>query len=106
MSSKDLKPMHFRALSELRNGSGKLDKKIVGICKGRKSAKQVLKDLEEKGWIERVGYGKFKLTEHGKQITSGKVSCEDCGRSFTNLNNLTGSMRCSHDNLSRSLQEY
>jgi hypothetical protein len=101
--------MHFQTLHEFEESSTrKLDRKIIGVCKGRKSAKKVLRDLVDLGWLERTGYGEFKLSKKGAEIASGSVGCEECGTTFGSLNQVgkKGMISCSHDKLSVSLSEF
>lgn len=42
---------------------------LTEICGSKSTTKRVLKSLEDRGLVKRVGYGRFKLTMDGKLKT-------------------------------------
>lgn len=46
---------------------------------GEGTWKDELKDLEERGLVERVAYGFYELTDEGRR-TSFETVCESCGQ--------------------------
>ena len=101
----DLSEKEREVLSKGRSlgGSFKVLGNIKRICNGEH--KRVLKSLEDKGLIEMVTYGQFRLTEKAFDVAVESVSCIECGREFDSKEDAArkATFSCRHENLSLSL---
>lgn len=64
----------------------------------KKDMKRQIGELEDEGFVERVSYGVWKLTEKGRSKVARSV-CENCG-------NRSCSMACSGGGSSQMLDDF
>ena len=81
-------------------------KRVKAIAKGQH--KKYLRELEKNGLVERVGYGKFKVTDEGAKHEYRELACEDCGAKFYSRHHLenSSSMKCGHNNVTKSISGF
>lgn len=81
---------------------------VVEFFGSKKEFKRGIDDLEEKGLVERVTYGVWKVTKKGASVTTGRVSCTDCGREFESLEAAmrNPAVMCGHESLNQSIRNF